>query len=462
VRRDWCHTPGRAPLGLGARMCRPAAEEPMIDPARIACFELFIDFSEASLAAFAAATEARQLAAGEAAFRLGDGGGDLFLIERGEVEIVLESLEERHGIARMGAGMFFGETSMLSPGLRTATVVAMRDTAVLVVSVAAFNAMIDASDVDALRLARRLGVAMAARARSNARFMQQVLASQEEDYKRPMSGAMLPVDNEEVTGPLQVRHAYSLEYDDLLDLFEGRILAIRIPTWYPRWLCEKIARRLLRHPGFARYLMAQDVGVQRIGMTLFEAESDARGLDAYYASAQDTMWSIRRHCFPFLTPIERLRLELDELWPSGAMIESLHGRKMLCGVARMFEDSHSLPPHQDVLARDVPDSRRAAAMKSQLAINCYIRAPREGGDLELWDIDPNTEEYERLRDGRYDFLDRAKLPPSAGKIRPDSGELLLMRSDRVHAVHPSVGGPRMAMSCFIGFYGRDRALSLWS
>ena len=34
---------------------------------------------------------------------------------------------------------------------------------------------------------------------------------------------------------------------------------------------EKIAVRLLRHPGFARYLMAKDVGVQRIGMTLFEA-----------------------------------------------------------------------------------------------------------------------------------------------------------------------------------------------
>ncbi len=292
--------------------------------------------------------------------------------------------------------------------------------------------------------------------------MQRVLKSQEEDYKRPLSGAMLPIDNQDVTGPLAVRHAYSLELTDLVDLFEGKIIALRIATWYPRWLCEKIARRLLRHPGFARYLMAQDVGVQRIGMTLFEAENEAEGLDSYYAKAQGTMWSIRRHCFPYLTPIERLRLELDEAWPAGAMIESLHGRKMLCGVARMFEDSHSLPPHQDVLARDVPESGRAAAMKSQVAINCYIRAPREGGDLELWDVSPTEEEYAELRDGRYDFLDRAKLPPSAAKIRPDTGELLLMRSDRVHSVHPSIGGPRVAMSCFIGYYGEDEPLSFWS
>lgn len=434
----------------------------MIDVQRLDKFGLFSDIDTDTRVAWAAGCTVRSLVPGETAFRIGEYGGDFFLIESGEVEISLDAREEVHGIARVGAGSFFGEVGLLQPGLRTATVTATQSTVLLVMAQAAFDALIDDHELGTLRMARRMAAVMAHRMRSTGRFVRTVLESQEEDYKRPMSGATPLVETEAVSGVLPVRHAYSVQLEDLVDLFEGRLLALRIPAWYPRWLCEKIARRLLRHPGFARYGMAQDVGVQRIGMTLFEAENSVEALERYYAEAQETTWSIRRYCFPFLTPVERLRLELDELWPGGAMIESLHGKRMLCGVARMFEDSHCLPPHQDVLARDVPDSPRAAEMKSQVAINCYIRAPREGGGLELWDIDPTVEEFEAMRDGRHDFLDRAKLPPSSGLILPGTGELLLMRSDRVHAVHPSVGGPRMSMSCFIGYYGPDRALSLWS
>ncbi len=47
-------------------------------------------------------------------------------------------------------------------------------------------------------------------------------------------------------------------------------------------------------------------------------------------------------------------------------------------------------------------------------------------------------------------------------IQPDTGELLLMRSNRVHAVHPAIGGPRTAMSYVIGYDGPDEPLSFWS
>lgn len=434
----------------------------MINASRLARFELLADLDAHAIAEIAAACTARDVPAGDLVFTQGDIGGDLYLLESGEVEVVIESREERHGIARIQPGSFFGEVGFLNSGPRTASIVAIRPTVIIAFEQHSFDAMVDAGSVAALRIARRLASMVAHRMRSTSRFVSRVLESHEQDYQRPMSGAFLPEQLEEIVGDLPVRHARSLDHNDLLDLFEGRVLALRIPTWYPRWLCEKIARRLLKHPGFARYLMAQDVGVQRIGMTLFETENQDAMLERYYGSAQETMWSMRRHCFPYLTPVERLRLELDELWPSGAKIESLHGRKMLCGVARMFEDSHSLPPHQDVLVRDVPESARAGAQKCQIAMNCYIRAPREGGELELWDINPTEAEYEAMRAGQHDFLDRAKMPLSTGKIRPQGGELLLMRSDRVHAVHACQGGPRMSVSCFIGYYGPDEPISFWS
>ncbi len=138
----------------------------MIDRARLEIFDLFADFDDASMDAFARATTERVLAPGEVVFRIGDEGGDLFLVETGLVEVVLESLEERHGMARLGPGTFFGEVGMLSRGPRTATVMAMQPTTLLVMHQTPINALIDSSHIDSLRFSRRLGVAMAYRARS--------------------------------------------------------------------------------------------------------------------------------------------------------------------------------------------------------------------------------------------------------------------------------------------------------
>jgi hypothetical protein len=64
--------------------------------------------------------------------------------------------------------------------------------------------------------------------------------------------------------------------------------------------------------------------------------------------------------------------------------------------------------------------------------------------------------------GDYDFLDTARLPPSAALIRPGVGELVPMLSNRIHAVRPSSGGPRVSMSCFVGNTGEDERRVLWN
>lgn len=257
------------------------------------------------------------------------------------------------------------------------------------------------------------------------------------------------------------RTAETLTQRDLLDLAQGRILALRIPNYYPHWLCQELCQRLLQLPEFSRYLRAQNVGVQRTGMTFFETKGDPTLLDRYYQEAKRLSATIRSTCFPYLCPVDKLRVELEEAWSAGARLENLHGRPMLVGIVRMFEDSFELPPHQDVLARDLTDGPGVSLLFSQLSANIYLQEAQVGGELEIWGIKPSYEEFQQLSSDDLHF-DREKLPPPAVLYRPRRGDLVLFDSGRVHAVRPSQQGPRVSMSCFIGYRGRERPLTYWS
>ena len=84
---------------------------------------------------------------GEAIIRQGDPGTELYIVQRGEVAVVLgrnetESIAE---LARLGAGEFFGEMSLMTGEKRAATVRAFTDCELVEVSREAFHAVI-ASD----------------------------------------------------------------------------------------------------------------------------------------------------------------------------------------------------------------------------------------------------------------------------------------------------------------------------
>ena len=256
----------------------------------------------------------------------------------------------------------------------------------------------------------------------------------------------------------------SLSLEAITSLIRGEKLLLRVKNFYPKELSDELSQRMLEYPLLARYRMGQDVAVQRIGMTLFETENKPEHVEKYYSEAPETTARLREICKPYACPLDLLRLQLEDLWPSGALTENLVGRKMLAGIARMFEADaqEGLPPHQDVLQRDTTVSPRVFELICQLAANIYLKTAPIGGELLIWDASPTLEEFESLRAGRHDFIDIEKLPAPAAVVRPENGELILMRSDYIHAVQPSKGGSRVAMSCFIGYYGDDRPLTYWA
>jgi 2OG-Fe(II) oxygenase superfamily len=266
-----------------------------------------------------------------------------------------------------------------------------------------------------------------------------------------------------------IKIAESLIIDDLLNLLKGEILVLRIPNYYPLKEAAVISEKMIQQESLQRYHRAPDVGVKRTGITFFETNGSLDMLERYYQEAPVLISQLRQVCSPYLSPIDKLRLELADIWLVGASIENVHNRRMLAGIARAFEHGFELPPHQDILYRDILDSPIPSIdifenLTTQLSSNIYLRTPETGGELEVWDLKPSWLDQQSIRDQEYKYegiIDRSSLPPAKVVIKPEVGELILFDSGCVHAVCAS-SGSRVSMSMFIGYRSQNKPLTYWS
>ena len=269
---------------------------------------------------------------------------------------------------------------------------------------------------------------------------------------------------------IPLRTASSLALQDLRDLCEGKILALYIPGFYSAETAQQLSQQLIHHAQFERYFRAPDIGVQRTGMTFFETNGSTDMLLRYYDEALTGTQSLREACAPLLSPVDRLRLEVGDLWLDGVSVENAHGRPMLAGIGRVFENGFELPPHQDILARDLRDATLAPLehhrpLKRQLSTNIYLQPAEQGGELELWDLSPSFQEQQAIRDEEFEYegiVDRASLPEPAFVLSPQPGDLILFDSGCIHAVRASQGRARVSMSLFLGYRGPNRPLTYWN
>ncbi|MCI4671962.1 MAG: 2OG-Fe(II) oxygenase [Bacteroidia bacterium] len=253
--------------------------------------------------------------------------------------------------------------------------------------------------------------------------------------------------------------------EDLDALIQGKILALRINPFISKEIINETMNRLMFHEHqIHHYSMAEDVGVKRLGMTIFETENKQEKLREYHKLARNSAERLRAITAPTVNPLDLLRLRLMEAWRWGLKVEWALGEPMNPGIVRYFEqgDSDGLPPHQDLLSRDLPNNHRAKEVEVQLAANIFIKVPQEGGEIEIWDHEPNLVQFEALKEERYDFIDREKIPGEGIKIKPQEGELMLFRSSCVHAVLPSKSSTRIAYSCSVGYFGMGKSLSVWA
>jgi CRP/FNR family transcriptional regulator, cyclic AMP receptor protein len=107
---------------------------------------LFQDLSQKELDALVAASTSRLYAAREVVFREGDAGDAAFAVSHGWLKVVAHGPDGQEAtLSLMGAGEAFGELAILDGGPRSATVVALEPSLLLVLERARFHELLVSS-----------------------------------------------------------------------------------------------------------------------------------------------------------------------------------------------------------------------------------------------------------------------------------------------------------------------------
>jgi hypothetical protein len=249
----------------------------------------------------------------------------------------------------------------------------------------------------------------------------------------------------------------ALTADAIRNLVIGGVLAVRVPGYCSPELCRKLSAVLASVLERRSFRRIYDSNVRAFS----DAAADPAMQRRYLRETSNVMATLRDVCQPYASPVDRLRCELDEMWPGGARLLRVHGSPLVFGMLRVWRDGAQALPHRDVLGLSVPGVPEASSFTEQLGVNVYLRVPeREGeGALELWDA--TVDETEHGIDGTYGYR-RELLPAPALTLHPELGDLVLLRSTRVHAVRPTSEGERMTLSGFIGHRDAAHPLQLWS
>jgi hypothetical protein len=247
----------------------------------------------------------------------------------------------------------------------------------------------------------------------------------------------------------------------LLQLFEGEKVALVLDDYCPPEACDAIADRIVSHARVGGYVVAKEI--HRFGLSFYDTAKDRALMERYFADAVATMHDLRDASAPYC-PLDRLRCTLDEVWPGGATVAELGGRKMTAGAARVFRSNVGALPHVDSLGFDADRVPDAPVFLTQVSANVHLCKPGKGGELELWHKRILTEEEQsayRLPSSTYG-LDRDRLGHPAARIHPRQGQLILFDSTRCHAVCPSDGWTRVTLALFIGYSGVGKPLRVWN
>lgn len=223
-------------------------------------------------------------------------------------------------------------------------------------------------------------------------------------------------------------------------------------TWY---LNDEVEGREVDGDGETMY---RSLGVKRVGPAFNTTYNDDEQRTAFkkYLQEKDVfMHDLRNFLGPRMSPIERVRLQLDELHANRCSVACVQGEKVFSGVCRITGADDSIPgeePHIDAVPQGIH-------LKNQFAANVYLSMPEagSGGELRMWNTQPFS-----LEDAPF-FNDKLYQVGTSdySSYEPVTGDLVLFCTRRPHAVGRFDKGARVSMQSFVGLT-EDEDLVMWT
>jgi len=254
--------------------------------------------------------------------------------------------------------------------------------------------------------------------------------------------------------------ANELTTESLLRLSNREIGAIHVKGFYPADIAQAIADKVITHPDLGHYHKKYTSSVGRVHMPHIDTKWDPVETKKYHDKALSSINDVRSLFFPRISPVDYVRLLLQELWPAGANLQRLRARACFVGAFRVFQPTTSrFYPHNDRLDEET-DAPEIQHFHEQLVANLYLKVPADGGELQLWLRDPTEDEMEVIR--KVEGLQMEDVEPPRLVIHPEPGDLIIFSSRMLHAVTSGSECHRVGMAAFIGCSGPDRPLTYWS
>jgi hypothetical protein len=272
--------------------------------------------------------------------------------------------------------------------------------------------------------------------------------------------------------------AESLTRPLLEDFFSNRILAIHIPGWYDSELCDRLARNILQMSmnNWNVYDVKEGYrksDVEVVGHPFNMAILDEERWKRYFMGMRDTTLQIRSLAGMASGPLDRFRLEMDEIWPEGLMVGKFKGAKMIPGLIRVMHEDAGSRANIPVNCH-VDDSPLLSARHGLFSVNIYLQPANEGGEVFLWNMRMEgmgsifkhwyvTKNFFLNSSYANEDLQRQfqqRLPPPV-RLRVGKGDLVMLNTGRPHAVAPFSGGPRVSMQAFLT-YRKNKPIGIWA
>ena len=254
--------------------------------------------------------------------------------------------------------------------------------------------------------------------------------------------------------------ATELTTESLLQLADRQIGAIHVKGYYPVDIAGEVAQKAISHQALGHYHKKHTSSVGRVYMPHIDTKWDPELTRQYHDAALPAIQDVRSMFHPYLSPVDRVRLELQELWPTGANLLRLRERACFVGAFRVFQPSTSeFFPHNDAIDQET-DAPEIEGVLNQLVANIYLQVPDDGGNLQLWLREPTAEETAVILD--VEGLDPKEIEEPVLEIHPEAGDLIIFSPRQLHAVTAGHGKHRVGAAAFIAPKGPSEPLLFWS